>query len=218
MDWLFLQLVDSAFPAGGFAHSNGLEAAIAFRDGVTIEQHLSELTAQAGRTALPFVREACATPERLAELDALFDATTTSHVVNRASRAQGRALVSAAGRIWTTHEGAQRIATYARSEPAPPVHHAPVLGAIFGALGQTPEAAMAGYLHGVVRGVLSAAVRLGVVGPLEAQRLQGENARAATHAVEISRALTSSEVSQPAPLLELYATLHDGLDARLFQS
>lgn len=218
MDWLFLQLVDSAFPAGGFAHSNGLEAAVAFREGIAIEQHLSELIAQAGRTALPFVREACAEPARLGELDALFDATTTSHVVNRASRAQGRALVSAAGRIWTTHEGAQRIASYARSAPAPPVHHAPVLGAIFGALGQGPDAAMAGYLHGVVRGVLSAAVRLGVVGPLEAQKLHGENAALASRAVETSRALASSGVAQPAPLLELYATLHDGLDARLFQS
>lgn len=218
MDWLFLQLVDSAFPAGGFAHSNGLEAAIAFREGIAIEQHLSELIAQAGRTALPFVREACAEPERLAELDALFDATTTSHVVNRASRAQGRALVSAAGRIWTTHEGAQRIASYAQREPAPPLHHAPVLGAIFGALGQAPDAAMAGYLHGVVRGVLSAAVRLGVVGPLEAQRLHGENAALASRAVDTSRALSSNGVAQPAPLLELYATLHDGLDARLFQS
>lgn len=218
MDWLFLQLVDSAFPAGGFAHSNGLEAAVAFREGIAIEQHLSELIAQAGRTALPFVREACAEAERLAELDVLFDATTTSHVVNRASRAQGRALVSAAGRIWTTHEGVQRIASYAQQEPAPPLHHAPVLGAIFGALGQGPDAAMAGYLHGVMRGVLSAAVRLGVVGPLEAQRLHGENAALASRAVETSRELASRGVAQPAPLLELYATLHDGLDARLFQS
>ena len=30
--WRFLQLVDAAFPSGGFAHSSGLEAAVQARD------------------------------------------------------------------------------------------------------------------------------------------------------------------------------------------
>lgn len=217
MNWLFLQLVDSAFPAGGFAHSAGLEAALAFRDDVTLERHLDELIVQAGRTALPFVRDACTSPARLEALDHLFDATTTSHVMNRASRAQGRALVSAAARIWTANEGVQRIATHAR-ESAIPTHHAPVLGALFGVLDQSAQDAQAAYLHGIVRGVLSAAVRLGIVGPLEAQRIQTERAVSCARTLETAGAIAPVDVAQPSPLLELYATLHDRLDARLFQS
>lgn len=222
MDWLFLQLVDSAFPAGGFAHSNGLEAALAFRGdpradaGPLLERHLDELLLQAARTALPFVREACVAPARLPELDALCDATLASHVANRASRAQGRALASAATRVWP--EACAAAAAYARADRAPPTHHAPVLGAVFGALGQSAEAAQAAYVHGLLRGALSAAVRLGLVGPLLAQRMQCDCAPACARAVSIASEVAPERAAQPSPLLELYATLHDRLDARLFQS
>ncbi len=215
MDWLFLQLVDAGFPAGGFAHSMGLEAALAMRRGLEAERHVDELLLSAARTALPFVRRACEAPLTLPDLDLAYDAATTSHVVNRSSRAQGRALASAARRIWDTHEGVLRIGEHAAHEPA---HHAPVFGALFGVLGQAPRAAETGYLHGVLRGALSAAVRLGALGPLEAQRLHGARAEACERALATAADLGIDAVAQPAPLLELYATLHDRLEARLFQS
>jgi hypothetical protein len=51
---------------------------------------------QAARGALPLASAAHRSPERLAELDHLSDAFLSSPVANRASCAQGRALLSSA--------------------------------------------------------------------------------------------------------------------------
>ena len=57
--WLVLQLADSAFPVGGFAHSSGLEAAVQsgwVRDVRSIENFCVDCVRQAGAFSLPFVR------------------------------------------------------------------------------------------------------------------------------------------------------------------
>jgi urease accessory protein len=212
--WLLLQLADAAFPAGGFAHSAGLEAAIQLGGEVDVPAFLDQTLGQTARFSLPFVRAACEDPSRIAELDALVDASVLSHVANRASRAQGRALASAASRVFD--ERVAPIADHARCATA---HLGPVFGALYGALGLSTSDACIAFLHGTARGVLSAAVRLGALGPLEAQRLQ----RAAAPRLDamLADALASPAVddaASTAPLLELYGALHDRLDGRLFQS
>jgi urease accessory protein len=212
--WLLLQLVDGAFPSGGFAHSAGLEAALHLRGVGDLEPFVDEVLWQTARGALPFVRRASSVPADLADLDALFDATSTSHVANRASRAQGRAFAGAASRVFE-REDVLHIGAYARSGPS---HHAPIFGAVFGTLGVSPLQAQAAWLHGVLRGVLSAAVRLGIVGPLEAQQIQASRAAVLDRILDRCAELAPEDATQTSPLVELYGTLHDGLDGRLFQS
>jgi urease accessory protein len=211
--WLLLQLVDGAFPSGGFAHSHGLEATLHLRGVDRIDPFLDEALWQAGRTSLPFVRAACA-GEALERLDAQFDAACTSHVANRASRAQGRAFASSCARIWDDAE-VQRIGAHGVRGPA---HHAPVFGAVFGALGLGADDAQRGYLHGTARGVLSAAVRLGLVGPLEAQQVLAEKGEVLARVLAECSDLDVAETAVAAPLVELFGALHDRLDGRLFQS
>src|SRR6266853_826452 len=101
--WLLWQLADSAFPTGGFAHSAGLEAAWQhgeIRTATELRQWLFASLNQLACTALPFVNAAFAEPQRLTELDQLFDAFTSNHVANRASRLQGKALLGSAERIF----------------------------------------------------------------------------------------------------------------------
>lgn len=215
--WLFLQLVDGAFPAGGFAHSHGLEATLHLRGVARIETFLDETLWQTGRASLPFVRAACEARgdrAKLEELDALFDASCTSHIANRASRAQGRAFASTCARVFTDPE-VQAIGEHGRRGPA---HHAPVLGAVFGALGLGPDDAQTAYLHGTARGVLSAGVRLGLLGPLEAQQVLAETSGALTRIVAVCTLLEPGAAAQAAPLTELFGALHERLDGRLFQS
>jgi urease accessory protein len=204
--WLLLQLADAAFPAGGFAHSSGLEVALALRPGVEVAHFLDETLAQAARASLPFVR-AAAKGSALGPLDDACDATLTSHVGNRASRAQGRAMLLAATHVWDL----PALAVYQG-----PTHLAPVFGAIFAALGT--EGADIAFLHATARGVLSAAVRLGAIGPLEAQRRQADVAGRLEALLASSATLSPSDAAQASPLLDVFGALHDTLDGRLFQS
>jgi urease accessory protein len=217
--WLLLQLSDGTFPSGGYAHSSGLEAAsvlggLGARAGDTdpTAAFLDASLRQVGRTALPFVRAAALDWTRLAALDEAFDATLPLLGPNHASRAQGRAFASAAARIW---DEAAPIAESARRGPA---HHAPLFGAVFGLLGVAVEETLAAYLHGAARGVLSAGVRLGLLGPLEAQRLLAERAPLLDSILVDARNVVPEDAAQTAPLLEIFGALHDRLDGRMFQS
>lgn len=212
--WLLLQLVDGAFPSGGFAHSAGLEPSLHLRGVGDLEPFVEEVLWNTGRSALPFVRSAAEAPLRLPELDALFDAACTSHVANRASRAQGRAFAGAACRIYE-RDDVRDIGEHARSGPA---HHAPIFGALFGTLGIGSIDAERAWLHGVMRGVLSAAVRLGAIGPLEAQQVQASRAVVLDRIVASCRHLGVDDAASSAPLVELFGAMHDRLDGRLFQS
>src|SRR4051794_5615305 len=107
-NWLLFQLADGTFPSGAFAHSGGLEAAMvlgALRDPRSGEAlgtaaFLDTSLRQIGRAALPFVRRVVMDPPSLAVVDEICDASLPLLAPNRASRAQGRALASAAGRVW----------------------------------------------------------------------------------------------------------------------
>src|SRR5213078_2574415 len=85
---------DSGFPAGGFAHSGGLEAALQHgyvADGAGVRAFVRQALVQAGRSGVPLVSAVHSEPAMLAELDRFSDAFLTNPVARRASCAQGRA-------------------------------------------------------------------------------------------------------------------------------
>lgn len=214
-EWTLWQLVDSAFPTGGFAHSAGLEAA--WQHGEV--KNRRELAAfveaglhQLGHAALPFVMAAHAEPERLDKFDNLCDAFTTNHVANRASRAQGKAFLNAVHRIFS---GNAETGTM----PVLPFNHfACIFGAALRQLDISPEttARMFFFIH--LRGVMAAAVRLNIVGPMEAQSMQNQLAATAEAVLKNCASLTLDDIAQTSPLLDIWQGAQDRLYSRLFQS
>jgi urease accessory protein len=74
------------------------------------------------------------------------------------------------------------------------------------------------HLHCALRGLLSAAVRLSVVGPHEAARIHDRRAGTLEAVLAECKALPMEEAANVMPLLEVVWPTHEGLYARLFQS
>ena len=205
------QLADSAFPAGGFAHSGGLEAAWQHGQvlntvelGGLIETSLLQL----GYASLPFVTAAHDDPACLATLDQSCDAFITNHVANRASRLQGRAFLSSTEKIFP-----------GRQISRPPCgHFAPVFGAVTRTLGLERSRAGRLFFFQHLRGLMAAAIRLGIVGPMEGQALQHRLGSAVGEMLAHCDTLPVEEAAQTAPLLEIWQGTQDRLYSRLFQS
>ncbi|HEX8630226.1 MAG TPA: urease accessory UreF family protein, partial [Catenuloplanes sp.] len=148
-----LVLADGRLPAGGHAHSGGLEAAIStggVRDVADLAGFLRGRLATTGVVGAAFAAAACARAGEWSALDAGLDARTPSPALRRASRAQGRALLRAGRAMWPSA---------ALAGPVAP--HQPVaLGLVAASAGLDAPAAAVAAAYGAVTGPASAAVRL----------------------------------------------------------
>jgi urease accessory protein len=211
------QLLDSSFPTGSYAHSYGLEAAFQngdVTDELTLAGFVHDTIYQTGHATLPLVTATHRHPDRLVEFDGIAHAFLTNAVANRASRAQGRTLVTTCGRVWPSAEIAAVEATVRTSYG----HLAPVTGATFRALEISLRVTQQIVLFTTARNVFAAAVRLGIVGPYRAQRMQHESGTAIDAVLEQCGGFTVDQLSQTAPVLDLLHASHDRLYSRLFQS
>ena len=211
--------MDSAFPAGAFAHSGGIEAAWqcgALRNGEDVSAFVGEGIGQAATAALPFVCAAYTSPKDIAAIDEYVDSFFSNHVANRASRLQGMAFLATAADVFQIaelHALRQRVL---KNEL--PGHWPLLFGVILRLLGVSLRVTLRTFIFLIMRGMLSAAVRLGIVGPLEAQRIQVALDADMERAVETALATPLDQVHQTAPLLEIWQMGQDRLYSRLFQS
>jgi urease accessory protein len=217
--WRLLQIADSAFPTGAFAHSAGLEAAVqvgavgvAWPMDLYVRMHLANV----GNASLPFVAAAFDEPAEVWTLDAWFDATLVSHVANRASRTQGRTFVATCARAFDEPAVAALAARAGARDVT--AHLAPLFGATLAGLGLERRETLALYIYAALRGVISAAVRLGLMGPHEAQRLQCRHAATLDAVLADCETLTPEDAASTAPAIDGIGATHDRLYTRLFQS
>ena len=219
MNLLVWQLIDSAFPSGGFAHSAGLEACVQHghvSDSAGLYPFAGHALAQCGRSALPLVSAAHRQPRDCAELDRLSDVFLSNPVANRASRAQGRALVTSVERSFPDVRLTPLDDMNRSGEAA--FHYAPVFGGIFALLGVELVDTQRAFLFIAMRGVSSAAVRLGIIGAYEAQALQADLSPRIDSIIRDCGGLDPDDIAQTAPLVDLFQATHDRLYSRLFQS
>ena len=118
MDALALLLADSRFPAGGYAHSLGLEQAVA--DGLTdvpafLRARL-RLVAEADARVAVAARRVAATTPALVALDDEWSARCPSPVLRAVARRLGSRLLRTAETVWPD----ERIAAYRQASKATP--------------------------------------------------------------------------------------------------
>lgn len=213
---LIWQLADSAFPSGGFAHSAGLEDSwqqgLVAADSLSawIEAQLVQIT----HAAIPFVLEAQRAPNVFHVIDADCDAFISNHVANRASRSQGQALADTAARTLSVNA----LAAFRKDARTSPMHLPVVFGVVCRLLDLSAEQTSRLYLFIALRGWISAAVRLGIVGPMEGQSIQASLLAGAEKAATAGLHRTTEQAAQTSPVTDILLAGHDRLYSRLFQS
>jgi urease accessory protein len=213
-----LQFGDSAFPAGGFAFSWGLEGLAA--DGLVatavdvaevIEEQLVHRWNSMDRILLKGAYEAAGLDAVIA-LDHLAEAATASAPMRSGSRRAGRALLGVFARL-----GHERAATYRLAADADQRlgHLAVAQGLVFKEAGL--PASIAELLGGwtMVTGLAGAAIRLGLLGHLDAQAILTDLRRT------LERLLSTDVPACPAiasftPLLDIAVSRHPHRHVRMF--
>jgi urease accessory protein len=218
-----LLLADGRFPAGGHAHSGGVEAAVArgaVRDVDSLEAFCRGRLHTTGLTTAALAAAAAAGHDPLL-LDDAADARTPVPALRAVARRLGRQMMRAARATFPSEE-LERLAA-ARPQGA---HQPLVLGLAARAAGLAPLDAAHAAAYENAGGPATAAVRLLSLDPLDAAgllaRLGAEIDGVAVAAAQAADRLSAEGIdalpSASSPLLDITGEQHAAWTVRLFAS
>jgi len=223
--WLarLLQVNDSAFPTGGYAHSYGFEQVVRFglvHDAESmaryLDQHLWPMLIHFELPVVRLAREAALENNEAAllDLDAGVEATKTARELREASRATGRQRLHALGNT----DASPAIHAFARQveEGRAHAHHTVVYGMGLAALPQ--QALLASWAFQSLSAVCLSAPKLLRVGQNAAQRVLTGSLSHLEEKVVLSLAIRREELGWFDPLVEIASMQHEIAYERLFIS
>lgn len=216
-----LQHADGQFPSGGFAFSQGLEASSslaerlgAFDFAGFVDTQIRHRWASADRVALVRAHRLAGDLDALADLDREVEASTFVEGLRSGSRRNGAALLTTHGRLGT--KGATAYRSMVRNSSACG-HLAVVQGLLWQALGLDEVTAVAIGGYQMVASLATAAVRLGVIGAIDAQAVIAQ-ALLGVKTAALRPVIDDEPLCSFTPLCEIAVALHGASGQRLFSN
>ncbi len=220
-----IQLSDSFFPAGSFTLSHGLETLVQTEQ----IQNLSDL-----KTFLQLLlRNKIGTSDLVALIHTyqaskandlqyirLIDRQLYAQILikktRETQRKTGRALLMVASETWQDHqlEILQQDVAQNRIHCLHPI----IFAVVSQVAGINKEDAILAFLHSFITGLLGAAIRLGIVGHIQAQKLLRQLAPNIAEAYQIASKLQLEDMSSCTPTIDIAQMQHQKLQRRLFAS
>ena len=217
-----LHLVDSALPTGSFAYSYGLESSITFglvNTPFTLRNYLYSYLQQAGSAELPFINSTFQLTEKAAEFQTLaeeYDAQLLVPSLYKASAVQGRNWLKLLASFYPDLE-LETLTQWFAAHTIPP-HFTLVFTLALQRAGFALKELQTMYLHMLLRDQLSAAIRLGFLGPLEGHKLQHDFYAVFEHVLAAQVGKGYGEAVRSAFLLDAAQVLHEDIYSKLFQN
>jgi len=215
-----LHLADSALPTGSFAYSYGLESSLTFglvRTETEFRAYLYSFLQQIVEFDLPFITSAAQVANAgLAPLLLEYDAQLLTPALHRASLTQGKNWL----KLLTTFYPEAGLAELGRelAQQELPAHFVPLFGLSLGKTGFAVADIRATYLHLALRDQLSAAIRLGFIGPMAGHLLQHDFYEIFESLLDSTDIRPYTEATRCTLLLDVAQILHDDIYSRLFQN
>lgn len=222
-DFRLLQITDSAFPLGSFAFSYGLESTAKLgllKNIADFKKYLLNVLSQISCSEMPFVNSCykcdAREEETLVEIFHRIDAFITIPCIRKGSITQGRSLLQAAKAVYPEHNFQEIIQLLQRLSLSP--HYAPVFGIVAQTIGLTRMQTLSAYAYIALRDQVSAAVRLGLLGPNEAQGILRDTLGHVHTNISRVMELEYHQAFKVAVALEIAQAHHPKLYSHLFQN
>ncbi len=217
------QITDSAFPLGSFAFSSGLESIAKLgliTDISDFKKYLLNVLAQVSSSEIPFLNSSykCDPKEHevLVSIFRRLEAFITIPCIRKASITQGRSLLQAVKAVYPEHNF-HRVTNWLQGHELS-THYAPVFGIVSRSIGLTHRQTLFAYAYIALRDQMSAAIRLGLLGPHEAQGILREALGHVDRNISRVLDLEYHQAFKIAVALEIAQAHHPKLYSHLFQN
>ena len=223
------------FPIGAFSYSHGLEAAVAegvVCDAASLQGWIAAILTQgSGRMDADILRDAYRAAEdgQFAALDAAnrrgLAFRATAELALEAAQ-QGNAFLATCRAAWPDAfiekwaSNPPPLAGEGRVGAGPPegACHSAVFGAVAARAGIGLADALVGYLHALSANLVSAGLRLGIIGQTDGQRILAASEPVVAHAASAALTRAPADFGAAAFAADLASMAHESQHVRLFRS
>ena len=218
-----MQLSDSFFPSGSYTLSHGLESLIQHNSIQQPEDLISFIRILlhnkiATCDLVALIHAYCGSAEddlaKVKEADERLFAQSAIAINRQTQRQSGRALLMVARSTWQH----QQLTILSSDRDGFNCLHPVVFGVVANIAGLNQTDTALAYLHGLVTGLVSAAIRLGILGHLQGQKILLNLATDMETACVTASSMNLDRMWSCTPTIDLAQMRHTKLNTRIFAS